>query len=254
MDSLKRIFQRLRPVSGKGNEPVVANDIVDNVVKQIDESLGRLPPDEALRLLFRIEDALYVRQGWKAIEYGGGVHTKHRHMRYHDFFVERIRPGERVLDIGCGPGTLAHDIATRTGASVVGVDISERSIAVARQRFAHPGVQYEVSDVRSSLPTGRFDVVVLSNVLEHLPDRPQLLRSLQSRAEPHRFLIRVPLLDRDWRVPLKQELGVEWRLDATHETEYTHESFAGDMAAAGLKITHKEVRWSEIWAEAKPDA
>ena len=42
-----------------------------------------------------------------AITYGGGVHAKHRLMRYHDFFVDRIRPGERVLDIGSGTGVLA---------------------------------------------------------------------------------------------------------------------------------------------------
>lgn len=52
---------------------------------------------------------------------------------------------------------------------------------------------------------------------------------------------------------LKRELGVEWRLDPTHETEYTLESFAEELAAASLRITHQEVRWGEIWAEAIPD-
>ena len=49
--------------------------------------------------------------------------------------------------------------------------------------------------------------------------------------------------------PSADELGVEWRLDQTHETEYTLESFAEEMAAAGLHITHQQVRWGEIWAE-----
>ena len=66
---------------------------------------------------------------------------------------------------------------------------------------------------------------------------------------PKRFLIRVPLFERDWRVPLKKELGVEWRLDLDHKTEYTLESFAEEMRQANLKITYQEVRWSEIWAE-----
>jgi hypothetical protein len=67
-----------------------------------------------------------------------------------------------------------------------------------------------------------------------------------------RFLIRVPLFERDWRVPVKQELGVEWRLDPTHETEYTQESFAEEMKQARLTVTHQEIRWGEIWAEARP--
>lgn len=92
-------------------------------------------------------------------------------------------------------------------------------------------------------------MVVLSNVLEHLPRRPAFLRQIQQLVKPSRILIRVPLFERDWRVPLKRELGVEWRLDQTHETEYTLESFAEEMAAAGLHITHQQVRWGEIWAE-----
>jgi hypothetical protein len=50
-----------------------------------------LPADEALRFLFRLEAALYPLQVQKAIEYDGGIHTKHRHIRYHDFFVHRVR-------------------------------------------------------------------------------------------------------------------------------------------------------------------
>ena len=66
------------------------------------------------------------------------------------------------------------------------------------------------------------------------------------------LLIRVPLFERDWRIPLRRELGVEYRLDPTHETEYTLESFAAEMHEAGLRVTHQEVRWGEVWAECEP--
>jgi hypothetical protein len=70
---------------------------------------------------------------------------------------------------------------------------------------------------------------------------------------PPRFLIRVPLSERDWRVPLKRELGVQWRSDPSHEIEYTPASFAEKMAAARLKVAHPEVRRDELWAEVVPD-
>ena len=215
--------------------------------------VAALPPDEALRLLFGLDAAFYTLEGQQSVAYDGGVHTKHRHIRYHDFFVNRIRPAERVLDIGCGIGVVAHDIAEKAEAEVVGVDLSETNITAARRRYAHPGVRYVVGDALQALPGERFDVVVLSNVLEHLSSRPEFLRRMQSTAQPSRLLIRVPLFERDWRVPLKRELGVDWRLDPTHETEYTLESFAEEMTAAGLRITHQEVRWGEIWAEVVPD-
>ena len=208
-----------------------------------------LPPDKVLGFLFRLDHWLYYLEGQMAVVYGGGVHTKHRHTRYHDFFVGRISPGERVLDLGCGIGAVAYDVAEKAGAYVVGVDLNPDNIAQARQRYAHPRVAYCVGDVLQGFLTGIFDVVVLSNVLEHLPRRPVFLRQVQQQVNPSRILIRVPLFERDWRVPLKRELGVEWRLDQTHETEYTLESFAEEMAAAGLHITHQQVRWGEIWAE-----
>jgi 2-polyprenyl-3-methyl-5-hydroxy-6-metoxy-1,4-benzoquinol methylase len=218
---------------------------VDIVTRRI----RTLPADEALRLLFRVQAALYPVLGRKAVEYGGGTHTKHRHTRYHDFFISRVRQGERVLDVGCGIGAVAFDIAERSGAWVVGVDLSTENIETARKRYQHPRVEYRVQDGLRDNQDGRFDVVVLSNILEHLPERSAFLRRLQQAARPSKMLIRVPLFERDWQVPLKRELGVEWRLDATHETEYTLESFLEEMTTAGCRIVHQEVRWGEIWAE-----
>ncbi len=210
----------------------------------------KLPADEALRFLFRLDAELYQLQGRKATDYGGGTHTKHRHLRYHDFFVDRIGAGDRVLDIGCGNGALARDVAERAGARVVAIDHSSANIAAAREQHAHPQVTYQVADALKEVPEGPFSAVILSNVLEHLTDRPVFLRQLAETTGAKRFLIRVPLFERDWRVPLKQELGVEWRLDPTHVTEHTLESFAEEMADAGLTVVHQEVRWGEIWAEA----
>ncbi|MEX5215247.1 MAG: class I SAM-dependent methyltransferase [Nitrospiraceae bacterium] len=218
-------------------------------VEMITKRINTLPPDEALRLLFRLQAALYPTLGRKAVEYGGGTHTKHRHTRYHDFFTSRIRAGERVIDIGCGIGAVAFDIAVRSGAWIVGVDLSAANIDMARKRFQHPRVEYRVQDGLRTGPSDQFDVVVLSNILEHLSDRPAFLRQVQRAARPSRILIRVPLFERDWQVPLKRELGVEWRLDPTHETEYTLESFAEEIEQAGCRILHQEVRWGEIWAE-----
>jgi 2-polyprenyl-3-methyl-5-hydroxy-6-metoxy-1,4-benzoquinol methylase len=214
--------------------------------------LNRLPPDKVLRFLFRLDNWLYYVQGQMAIAYGGGLHTKHRHMNYHDFFVGRIQPNERVMDIGCGLGAVAFDVAERAGARVVGIDINAKSIAKAKARYAHPRVEYRLGDVLQMLPERPFDAVILSNVLEHLPDRPQFLQNVQQRLRPTRFLIRVPLFERDWRVPLKKELGVEYRLDPTHEIEYTRQIFQAEMNEAGLAITHQEICWGEIWAELVP--
>ncbi|MBF0260387.1 MAG: class I SAM-dependent methyltransferase [Magnetococcales bacterium] len=213
-----------------------------------------LPPGDALRFLFRLDDRLYKVQGEQAVRHGGGVHPKHRLMAYHDFFVGRLEPGERVLDVGSGNGALTRDMAARGGCRVVGIELDATKVAEARRLRPHPDVEYRVGDATSDEGlNGPFDLITLSNVLEHLSGRPKLLKRLIARCGARRLLIRVPLFERDWRVALKREVGVEWRLDATHETEYTLESFDDEMRAAGLVITHLEVRWGEIWAETRPD-
>ena len=222
----------------------------DYLLALVNERVNSLAPDEALRFLFRLDAGLYAMQGQKSVEYGGGVHTKHRHMRYHDFFVHRTRTGEHVLDIGCGNGAVAYDVAEISGADVVGIDLNSDHLSIARERFSHPRVRYVLGDALKDLPDEKFDVVILSNVLEHLPERPQFLRRVQQAVHPKRFLIRIPLFERDWRVPLKRELGVEWRLDLTHETEYTLEEFEQELKDAGLMVAYTEVRWGAIWAEA----
>ncbi|MBF0339699.1 MAG: class I SAM-dependent methyltransferase [Magnetococcales bacterium] len=226
----------------------------DTLRRLITARVESLPPEEALRLLFRLDASLYALQGRQAVRYGQGVHVKHRLTGYHDFFVARLSPGERVLDVGCGHGALTRDMAERGGCRVVGIELEADKVVVARREHAHPRVEYRIGDATAGQGEDpeRFDVVTLSNVLEHLPDRAAFLRRLVRQVAPARLLIRVPLFDREWRVPLKQELGVEWRLDATHETEYTLEGFMAEMNEAGLLIRHLEMRWGEIWAETVP--
>ena len=78
------------------------------------------------------------------------------------------QPGDRVLDVGCAAGTVAHFLST-LGCEAVGVDLSETGVARARERY--PGVRFEVADA-AALPfgDGSFDKVVAADVTEHLDD------------------------------------------------------------------------------------
>jgi SAM-dependent methyltransferase len=224
---------------------------VNLVVDMIQDYTETKTSREGVCFLLEIDNRLYHLQGAASVADGGGVHSKHRHMHYHDFFTSRVSPDERVLDIGCGIGAVSFDIAEKVGCQVVGVDLEEVKIEVAEQKYPHGNITYIVGDVLTDVPAGSFDVLILSNVLEHLPDRSEFLKRVAAQTGSKRLLIRVPLFERDWRVPLKKELGLEWRLDKTHETEYTLESFQEEIEQAGLYIYSQEVRWGEIWAEVR---
>lgn len=212
----------------------------------------RLPSVDALRLLFDLDMQLYAQQGEYAVSYGDGIHPKHRLTRYHDFFSSRVNPSETVLDVGCGIGAVAYSIAVASKCTITGIDLDEENIRRAIEKYQAPGLTFRQGNALCDLPEGHFDVVILSNVLEHLPDRIRFLTEIVRTVTPKRLLLRVPLFERDWRVSLKKELGLEWRLDPTHLTEYTLESFLDEVAGAHLLVAHMEVRWGEIWCELCP--
>ena len=111
------------------------------------------------------------------------------------------RLGERVLDIGSGPGFLAAGIASRVGESgaVSGIDLSEPMIAYASGLPMAPGaapMTFVLGDATAlDFPDQSFDAVVSTQVFEYVPDIATAL------AEVHRVLVpggRVLILDTDW--------------------------------------------------------
>ncbi len=240
-------------------QPALLRGAVSSAVEAWRNSLHgfakRLPARDRACFLASLDTWVYSMQGEAAVEACGGVHPKHRLMGYHQFFAARVAEGQRVLDLGCGKGELLTDLAL-AGAEVVGMDASASSLEAARVHAAKAKVSERVTlaagDITTVRAGGRFDTIILSNVLEHLKERPALLAKWLEWYQPARVLIRVPAWDREWRVPWKDQLGVDSRLDETHEVEYTREALERELAEAGLVAVSIESRWGEYWAEAAP--
>lgn len=179
-----------------------------------------------------------------AIVENDGVHPKHTIIGYHTFFVDHVRSTDRVIDIGCGNGANAFDIAGKAK-MVVGIDIKEKNISYARAHYARPNCNFVVGDIHDYQPEETFDVIVLSNVLEHIDDRTGFLRALHRLAPT--VLLRVPLRDRDWLAVYKYEHGFEYRLDPTHTIEYTVPELITELAAGGWAIQSSSIQFGEFW-------
>jgi SAM-dependent methyltransferase len=203
----------------------------------------------ALKRLFTLQDDLDHVVNERAMIHGKGEHPKHRLMRYHEFFIENIADGQRVIDIGCGYGAVARSIArARPGSQVIGVDYDPKRLAEARAKDNPANLSFVEADATRSVPQGPWDVVVLSNVLEHIVDRHAFLTALIDKTKAKRFLIRVPLFERDWRLAMRREVGANYYSDPDHEIEPTQEEFRRETAAAGLVVEQLNTPWGEIWS------
>jgi SAM-dependent methyltransferase len=93
-----------------------------------------------------------------------------------------LAPGSRVLDVACGSGGPARWLARTTGAEVVGVDSNRHAIQTAGELARREGldalVGFQQADAGRPLPfdDAAFDAVVCIDSINHLPDRPAMLR------------------------------------------------------------------------------
>jgi SAM-dependent methyltransferase len=94
-----------------------------------------------------------------------------------------------LLDVGCGPGNITADLAGRLGAGiVVGVDVSEEIIAMARSQFVgeeNPNLSFEVANVYElDYADQSFDVVYAHQVLQHLSKPVEALLEMKRVLKP----------------------------------------------------------------------
>jgi len=154
---------------------------------------------------------------------------------------------KRLLDAGCGDGEFLGFLAQQ-GFDVYGVDISEKAIARARERCSGPSLYCETLEEALPWPSGFFDVIWCTEVLEHLFDIPKVLAGLNRVLKQNGLLI----LTTPYH-GLVKTLGItllrfEKHFDVTgpHIRFFTKRSIRAELAKAGFESLH----WSglgRIW-------
>ena len=152
--------------------------------------------------------------------------------------------GKQVCDIGCGGGILAESIA-RKGATVTGIDLSEKALKVADLHSLESGikVRYELiaAEELAAREAGQYDVVTCMEMLEHVPDPAAIVQACAKLVKPggHIFF---STLNRNPKSYLFAIIGAEYILGllprGTHDYAkfITPAELSGYARTAGLEV------------------
>src|SRR6266540_3060685 len=106
--------------------------------------------------------------------------------RDHRRLADLLRPGMRVLDVGCGTGAITAGIAKKVGpeGDVVGIDRDESLLALAKREHQSIGnLSFENGDVLSLNVDGRFDIVTAARVLQWISEPDHAIRRMKRAAK-----------------------------------------------------------------------
>lgn len=144
-----------------------------------------------------------------------------------------------VLDVGCSSGLFLRTLSEMYGVETWGVDLLEQETLMFKPTHY---IRQSIEDAMPSLPDGRFDAIVLNDVLEHLWNPGDVLCLLRQKLSPkgvivasipnvlHHSLLRGLLLGRDWEY---QDYGI---LDRTHIRFFTRKSIIRLIESAGFEV------------------
>jgi SAM-dependent methyltransferase len=174
------------------------------------------------------------------------IHPKHlfdddRNIYLKEVIKTRKLQGFEFLDLGCGSGSDLI-LAAKSGAkNVYGIEYSENSRLVARQRLDRIGANYRLFDHNledASLPftDQSVDLINFTNVLEHLNNRKQVLDEIyRVLTDAGIIVVSIPNKDTPWK-KMQRRYGLDSRDDEDHKVEYSKEMIKSELLASGLKI------------------
>lgn len=160
-----------------------------------------------------------------------------------DVQSERPLEGLRIVDIGCGGGLLAEPL-TRLGASVTGIDATEKNIGIARIHAAETGLEidYRVATAESLAGAGeRFDAVLNMEVIEHVANVDMFLAATATLTKPDGVMF-LATLNRTAKSYALAIIGAEyllrWLPRGTHDWQrfVKPSELAAGLRAAGMNI------------------
>lgn len=138
-----------------------------------------------------------------------------------------VLKNKRVLDIGCGGGLLSEGMAA-LGAEVTGIDLSEKSLSIARLHLLESGYQVDYrqisAEAMAEAAPGEFDVITCLEMLEHVPDPASIIAACAKLIRPGGDIF-LSTINRNPKSYLHAVIGAEYILKLLPRGTHHYEKF-----------------------------
>jgi 2-polyprenyl-3-methyl-5-hydroxy-6-metoxy-1,4-benzoquinol methylase len=229
--------------------------MVQTIIKNI--LFNRVTSILLSKLILKLHNLTYKLSAIFSTILNNDIHPKHGIINYEQWFADNVSADDVVLDIGCNTGTMVSILSEKVE-YVYGIEIDKNLFNEAELKIRKDNVKFICFDATTYNYSECRDitVVTLSNVLEHIEHRviflKKIIKQIPWGTKSNKvILIRVPMIDRDWISVYKKQVGVEYRLDKTHYTEYTYSQLKDELSKSNIIITNSHVRFGELYAICK---
>ncbi|MCX5677986.1 MAG: class I SAM-dependent methyltransferase [Candidatus Omnitrophica bacterium] len=160
--------------------------------------------------------------GPAVVKYRGGID---------EFILSQIKPGDRVLDVGCAEGHLSGIVAVKAR-SVVGVDIDKNYIEnIDKDVRGLKNVEFITGDVLDLEFEEPFDVAVMVHAIEHMEKSDAILKKLSALAR--NIVVETPSEESDWVAELLEDMDIEDIGDDKHIKLYNDNFLKDELEQSG---------------------
>jgi len=171
------------------------------------------------------------------------AHPKDEPAKIQEYIIRKLKTlknGSKILDIGCAEGATIRFLAEMFGDKFkyTGIDLSKERISVAKSKEIHNAEFLVSTGEKMNLPSGSYDCILCSQVLEHVENEDSLVSEVERLLKPNGIFQIDTVYKKPWawyfyRAP------IGWAIDPTHLREYTDTNIVKKIIERNGLIVHK---------------
>ncbi len=165
------------------------------------------------------------------------------------FILKQVEPQSNVLDLGCKVGDMSFALA-KQAAFVVGIDHDAKAIEEAQRNYQRDNLEFQCADALTYMMENdrKFDILILSHLLEHLDDPEEFIRMFKGFFR--KIYIELPDFDKSYLNQYRKDLGVDLiYTDNDHVSEFDRHELVALLERCGVEVLDREYRFGmqRLW-------